>query len=113
MGQPMAANLAREGFAVKSFDLKGNGNCKSIREAAKGADALITMLPDGDAVREAVLEALPALPAGAIVVDMSSRARRRALLQEHRARGCARVRRGDGGERRNPGDHGGRRKEYL
>ena len=72
MGQPMAANLAREGFAVKSFDLKGNGNCKSIREAAKGADALITMLPDGDAVREAVLEALPALPAGAIVVDMSS-----------------------------------------
>jgi 3-hydroxyisobutyrate dehydrogenase len=72
MGQPMAANLAREGFAVQSFDLKGNGNCGSIREAAKGAQTLITMLPDGDAVREAVLEALPALPSGAIVVDMSS-----------------------------------------
>jgi len=72
MGQPMAANLAREGFAVQSFDLKGNGNCGSIREAAKGAHTLITMLPDGNAVREAVLEALPALPSGAIVVDMSS-----------------------------------------
>ena len=72
MGQPMAANLAREGFAVQSFDLKGNGSCASIREAAKGAHTLITMLPDGDAVREAVMEALPALPSGAIVVDMSS-----------------------------------------
>jgi len=72
MGQPMAANLAREGFAVQSFDLKGNGNCGSIREAAKGAQTLITMLPDGDAVREAVMEALPTLPSGAIVVDMSS-----------------------------------------
>jgi 3-hydroxyisobutyrate dehydrogenase len=72
MGQPMAANLAREGFAVRSFDLNGNGSCKSIREAAEGADALITMLPDGDAVREAVLEALPSLPSGAVVMDMSS-----------------------------------------
>ena len=72
MGQPMAANLAREGFAVRSFDLKGNGSCKSIREAAEGADVLITMLPDGAAVREAVLEALPSLRSGAVVVDMSS-----------------------------------------
>ena len=72
MGEPMAANLAREGFAVQSFDLKGNGNCKSIREAAKGAEALITMLPDGDAVRDAVLDALPYLPPGCVVVDMSS-----------------------------------------
>jgi 3-hydroxyisobutyrate dehydrogenase len=72
MGQPMAANLAREGFALRSFDLNGSGSCRSIAEAAKGAAVLITMLPDGDAVREAVLEALPALPANAIVVDMSS-----------------------------------------
>jgi 3-hydroxyisobutyrate dehydrogenase len=72
MGQPMAANLAREGFALRSFDLNGSGSCRSIREAAKGAEALITMLPDGDAVREAVLEALPALNAGSVVIDMSS-----------------------------------------
>ncbi len=72
MGQPMAANLAREGFSVRSYDLRGHGSCRSIREAAKGAEALITMLPDGDAVREAVLEALPALKADSVVIDMSS-----------------------------------------
>ena len=68
----MAANLERAGFAVQSYDLKGNGNCKSIRDAARGADALITMLPDGDAVRDAVLAAMPHLAAGSVVVDMSS-----------------------------------------
>jgi 3-hydroxyisobutyrate dehydrogenase len=68
----MAANLAREGYTVRSYDLNGSGSCRSIREAARGADALITMLPNGDVVRDAVLEALPALKAGAIVVDMSS-----------------------------------------
>ncbi len=72
MGVPMTANLARAGFAVQGFDLNGTGTAKSIREAAKGAEALITMLPDGNAVREAVLEALPHLRAGTIVVDMSS-----------------------------------------
>ena len=72
MGQPMAANLAREGFSVRSYDLNGSGSCDSIREAAKGADVLITMLPNGAIVRDAVLEAIPALKAGAIVVDMSS-----------------------------------------
>jgi 3-hydroxyisobutyrate dehydrogenase len=72
MGQPMAANLAGAGFSIQSFDVNGSGNKKSAREAAEGVDALITMLPDGDAVREAVLEALPSLPADAVVIDMSS-----------------------------------------
>ena len=72
MGVPMASNLERAGFAVRSFDLKGNGNCQSIREAARGAEVLVTMLPDGDAVRDAVLSALPHLSAGCVVVDMSS-----------------------------------------
>lgn len=72
MGVPMAANLERAGFAVRSFDLKGNGNCQSIREAARGAEVLITMLPDGDAVRDAVLSALPHLTPGSVAVDMSS-----------------------------------------
>ena len=72
MGVPMAANLERAGFAVQSFDLKGNGNCQSIRDAARGAEVLITMLPDGDAVRDAVLSALPHLTKGCVVVDMSS-----------------------------------------
>ena len=68
----MAANLARAGFAVRSFDRNGTGNCGSAREAAQGADVLVTMLPDGDTVREAVLEALPSLREGAVVIDMSS-----------------------------------------
>ena len=72
MGAPMAANVERAGFPVQSFDLNGKGNRRSVREAAKGADVLITMLPDGDAVREAVLEALPCLRAGSVVIDMSS-----------------------------------------
>ena len=72
MGQPMASNLAREGFQVRSYDRKGNGTCRSIAEAAKGAGVLITMLPDGGVVRDAVLEALPSLSRGAIVIDMSS-----------------------------------------
>ena len=72
MGTPMSANLGRAGFEVRSFHLKGHGRCRSIREAAHDADVLIAMLPDGDVVREAVLEALPALGEGAVVVDMSS-----------------------------------------
>jgi 3-hydroxyisobutyrate dehydrogenase len=65
MGKLMAANLAGT-YAVRSYDLNGEGNCRSAREAARGADALITMLPDGDAVREAVLDALPSLKPGAV-----------------------------------------------
>lgn len=72
MGAPMAANVGRAGFTVRSFDLRGAGSCGSIREAAEGADALVTMLPDGNVVHDAVLEALPALRSGAVVVDMSS-----------------------------------------
>ena len=72
MGQLMAANLEAAGFTVQSFDLNSSGNRKSARAAAEGADALITMLPDGVAVREAVLDALPALKAGSVVIDMGS-----------------------------------------
>ena len=72
MGSLMAQNLEAAGFAVQSYDLNGKGNRKSARAAADGADVLITMLPDGDAMREAVLDALPGLRADAIVVDMSS-----------------------------------------
>ncbi len=72
MGRPMSANLANAGFSVRTFDAHAKGSCASIREVAQGADALITMLPDGAAVREVVLEALPHLPAEAVVIDMSS-----------------------------------------
>jgi 3-hydroxyisobutyrate dehydrogenase len=71
MGKLMAARLEKT-WKVRSFDLNGNGNCKSAREAAWGADVLITMLPDGYAVWDAVADAFPSLRPGAIVIDMSS-----------------------------------------
>ncbi len=71
MGKLMAANLAKK-FKVRSYDLNGSGNCRSAREAAEGSDALITMVPDGNDVRDAVLDALPGLKRGAVVIDMSS-----------------------------------------
>jgi len=72
MGRLMSANLEKAGHLVRSYDLNGSGNCGSAREAASGAEVLITMVPDGKAVRKAVLSALPGLARGAIVIDMSS-----------------------------------------
>ena len=91
MGAPMAANLARAGFDVQSFDRNGQGNRASAREAARGAEAMVTMLPDGEAVREAVLEALPDIPEGAVVIDMSSSdpVSTRALLPALKAKGIS------------------------
>jgi 3-hydroxyisobutyrate dehydrogenase len=72
MGRLMVANLERAGYVLRTYDLNGSGNCRSPRDAAAGADVLITMVPDGKAVRKAVTAALPGLRPGAIVIDMSS-----------------------------------------
>ncbi len=72
MGRLMATNLARAGHRLQTYDLNGEGTCGSPREAASGAKVLITMLPDGKAVRQAVRAALPGLARGATVIDMSS-----------------------------------------
>ena len=72
MGRLMSANLSRRGFEVRSFDLNGSGNCKTAKEAAEHSRILITMVPDGNAVRRAVKAALPGLARGAVVIDMSS-----------------------------------------
>jgi 3-hydroxyisobutyrate dehydrogenase len=88
MGTPMAANLKRGGHDVMGYDLAGERARDFAREhAARATDDLaelaahaeivITMLPTGREVRDAVLEAqggaLAAnLRPGTIVVDMSS-----------------------------------------
>ncbi len=72
MGRLMAANLEKAGYSLQTFDLNGSGNCRSARQAATGAEILITMVPDGKAVRKAVLAALPGLATGSLVIDMSS-----------------------------------------
>ena len=72
MGRLMAANLRKAGHSLQTFDINGSGNCRSAAEAARGAKVLITMVPDGKAVRRAIMAALPGLARGAIVIDMSS-----------------------------------------
>jgi 3-hydroxyisobutyrate dehydrogenase len=72
MGKLMAANLEKAGFTVRSYDVNGSGNCKTAKAAAKGSAFLVTMVPDGKAVRKAVRAALSRLAPDAIVIDMSS-----------------------------------------
>ncbi|CAM3530347.1 3-hydroxyisobutyrate dehydrogenase [Parendozoicomonas haliclonae] len=62
MGGPMAANLVKAGYAVKGFDLSpeslvafreiGGEVAETPAEAASGADVVISMLPNGQIVRD-------------------------------------------------------------
>lgn len=88
MGRPMAARLAGAGFKLRVFDVSQKAVADfigahpsalataSAKAAAEGADALITMLPDGKIVRQALFEGRDAacggLGAGTLVLDMSS-----------------------------------------
>src|SRR5688500_5006848 len=90
MGSRMAAHLVRGGHAVTVFDLDGDKARQfasehqaratdRLADVAADADALITMLPSGHEVREAVLDMqggalVSNLRPGSIVVDMSSAA---------------------------------------
>jgi len=83
MGFPMARNLARAGFEVRGWNrshdkaepLSQDGALvlDSPAEAASGADAVLTMLADADAVIESMTGALAAeLPDSAIWLQMST-----------------------------------------
>jgi 3-hydroxyisobutyrate dehydrogenase len=83
MGLPMACTLARAGYRIVAHDSNAAALARardeaaadtpgSLRAVGAGCDALITMLPDGNAVRAVVLEMLPAFENTAVVVDMSS-----------------------------------------
>jgi 3-hydroxyisobutyrate dehydrogenase len=72
MGKLMSANAALSGFRLRTYDPNGRGSCRSAAEAARGADFVITMVPDGKAVRRAIAAALPGIAPGTIVIDMSS-----------------------------------------
>jgi 3-hydroxyisobutyrate dehydrogenase len=86
MGAPMARRLIAARYRLRVYDAspragaafageKGAIVCASPADAARGARVLITMLPDGAAVRAALLGrngAATMLARGAVVLDMSS-----------------------------------------
>nr|WP_238365324.1 3-hydroxyisobutyrate dehydrogenase [Mesobacterium pallidum] len=77
MGGPMAANLANAGYAVTGFDtqnvsIDGVTPAASAAEAAKGADVVITMLPNGQILRAVAGEVIPAMQKGAVLLDCST-----------------------------------------
>ena len=77
MGAPMAANLAKAGHEVTGFDtaavtVEGVTNAATAAEAAKKAEVLITMLPDGAILRAVASETIPAMTKGAVFLDCST-----------------------------------------
>ncbi len=77
MGAPMAANLARAGHDVTGFDLaapapEGVTMAASAAGAAKGAEVVVTMLPDGAILRAVAADIHPAMASGAVHLDCST-----------------------------------------
>ncbi|MET9340435.1 NAD(P)-dependent oxidoreductase [Nonomuraea sp. NPDC003804] len=82
MGAAMARNLARAGHEVavwnrtreRALPLEADGAVVAAgpAEAVAGADVVITMLNDGDAVQEAMSAAVPGLRAGQVWAQMST-----------------------------------------
>ena len=85
MGKPMVRNLRKAGHELVVFDIfaksvdemigEGIERGNSAKDVAARTDLVITMLPDGPEVEQAVLGAggvLEGVHAGSILVDMSS-----------------------------------------
>ena len=77
MGAPMAKNLAVAGHEVTGFDLvaacpKGVASAKSAEETAAGQEVVITMLPNGEILRQVADQILPAMAKGSILIDCST-----------------------------------------
>jgi len=85
MGAPMATNLAKAGFAVIGYSRSlakvatleklGITFVSSIEELARGADVIITMLPDSPDVESVVLGDLGVFASakqGSLFIDMST-----------------------------------------
>ena len=77
MGAPMAANLAAAGHEVTGFDTaapcpEGVTAAANAAEAARGAEVVVTMLPNGDILRAVAAEIIPAMAPGAVLLDCST-----------------------------------------
>jgi 3-hydroxyisobutyrate dehydrogenase-like beta-hydroxyacid dehydrogenase len=105
MGSPMARRILGAGFAVsvwnrtparaRALEAEGARVAASPREAAEGAEVVVTMLADGDALAKVLggpRGLLAGLTRGALVVDMSTVGRAAARRAAKRvARAGARV----------------------
>ena len=77
MGGPMAANLAAAGHDVTGFDPiapypEGVTAAKSGKDAARGRDVVITMLPDGPILRAVAADIVGVMSKGAVFLDCST-----------------------------------------
>src|SRR5258706_11810579 len=90
MGHPMARNLARAGYGVIAHDVDRDASgCardgtgveapRTLKATAERCEAVITMLPDGNAVRAVVFGSggtgdclVAGLSRGSVLIDMSS-----------------------------------------
>jgi 3-hydroxyisobutyrate dehydrogenase len=96
MGAPMAANLAAAGHAVTGYDtagvsVDGATPAATAAEAARGAEVVVTMLPNGDILRQVAAEIVPAMAPGAVFLDCSTVdvESARAVAEEARAAGLS------------------------
>ena len=77
MGGPMATNLVAAGHDVTGFDTvaampEGVAAAGSAAEAVAGAEAVITMLPNGAILRAVAADVIPAMAEGALFIDCST-----------------------------------------
>ncbi|MEQ9470840.1 MAG: 3-hydroxyisobutyrate dehydrogenase [Roseitalea porphyridii] len=77
MGAPMARNLVAAGHDVTGFDAQltsvdGIALASSATDAVADAEAIITMLPNGDILRSVYAQIVPAAPEGSLLVDCTT-----------------------------------------
>ncbi|MGB1034751.1 MAG: 3-hydroxyisobutyrate dehydrogenase [Primorskyibacter sp.] len=96
MGAPMAANLAKAGHTVTGFDVagataKGAHVAQTATDAVTDAEVVITMLPNGAILRSVANTILPAMPAGAVLLDCSTVDvdSARAVAEQAQTAGCS------------------------
>ncbi len=77
MGAPMASNLAQAGMNVVGYDAAGTTaqgvrSAHSAVEAVRGADVVLTMLPNGAILRAVADDIIPEMKTGALFLDCST-----------------------------------------